>query len=221
MYKRQVGKTVIEKFAKIPVEIDIASEFRYRDPMITNKTLLIVVSQSGETADTLAVLRDAKKQGARVLAITNVVGSSVSREADDVFYTLAGPEIAVASTKAYVTQLAAFYILGLYFASLKDTMSKGEIEEIKSELLEIPNKIEKALGMKDELQKFASSHYNHKDMYFLGRGLDYAVAMEGSLKLKEISYIHCDAYAGGELKHGPIALIDKGTAVITLSLIHI
>ena len=211
-----VGKTVIEKFAKIPVEVDIASEFRYRDPMITDRTLIIVVSQSGETADTLAVLRDGKKQGARVLAITNVVGSSVSREADDVFYTLAGPEIAVASTKAYVTQLAAFYILGLYFASLKGTMSDEEIEEIKTHLLEIPNKIEKALGMKDSLQKFASSHYNHKDMYFLGRGLDYAVAMEGSLKLKEISYIHCDAYAGGELKHGPIALIEKNTAVITL-----
>ena len=204
-----VGKTVIEKFAKIPVEIDIASEFRYREPMITNKTLIIVVSQSGETADTLAVLRDSKKQGARVLAITNVVGSSVSREADDVFYTLAGPEIAVASTKAYVTQLAAFYILGLYFASLKETMTNEE-------LLQIPNKIDKALKMKDSLQKFASTHYNHKDMYFLGRGLDYAVAMEGSLKLKEISYIHCDAYAGGELKHGPIALIEKNTAVITL-----
>ena len=211
-----VGKTVIEKFAKIPVEIDIASEFRYREPMVTNKTLIIVVSQSGETADTLAVLRDSKKQGARVLAITNVVGSSVSREADDVFYTLAGPEIAVASTKAYVTQLAAFYILGLYFASLKETMTNEEIETIKAELLQIPNKIDKALKMKDSLQKFASTHYNHKDMYFLGRGLDYAVAMEGSLKLKEISYIHCDAYAGGELKHGPIALIDKGTAVITL-----
>lgn len=211
-----VGKTVIEKFAKIPVEIDIASEFRYREPMVTNKTLIIVVSQSGETADTLAVLRDSKKQGARVLAITNVVGSSVSREADDVFYTLAGPEIAVASTKAYVTQLAAFYILGLYFASLKETMTNEEIETIKAELLQIPNKIDKALKMKDSLQKFASTHYNHKDMYFLGRGLDYAVAMEGSLKLKEISYIHCDAYAGGELKHGPIALIEKNTAVITL-----
>lgn len=211
-----VGKTVIEKFAKIPVEIDIASEFRYREPMVTNKTLIIVVSQSGETADTLAVLRDSKKQGARVLAITNVVGSSVSREADDVFYTLAGPEIAVASTKAYVTQLAAFYILGLYFASLKETMTNEEIETIKAELLQIPNKIDKVLKMKDSLQKFASTHYNHKDMYFLGRGLDYAVAMEGSLKLKEISYIHCDAYAGGELKHGPIALIEKNTAVITL-----
>ena len=211
-----VGKTVIEKLAKIPVEIDVASEFRYRDPLITDRTLIIVVSQSGETADTLAVLRDGQRQGARVLAITNVVGSSVSREADDVIYTLAGPEIAVASTKAYVTQLAAFYILGLYFGRLKETITEEYAEEIKAELLAIPEKIEKALEMKEELQKYADKHYNHRDIYFLGRGLDYAVAMEGSLKLKEISYIHCDAYAGGELKHGPIALIDKGTAVITL-----
>ena len=211
-----VGKTVIEKLAKIPVEIDVASEFRYRDPLITDRTLIIVVSQSGETADTLAVLRDGQRQGARVLAITNVVGSSVSREADDVIYTLAGPEIAVASTKAYVTQLAAFYILGLYFGRLKETISVEEAEAIKAEMLTIPEKIEIALEMKEELQKYADKHYNHRDIYFLGRGLDYAVAMEGSLKLKEISYIHCDAYAGGELKHGPIALIDKGTAVITL-----
>ena len=211
-----VGKTVIEKLAKIPVEIDVASEFRYRDPLITDRTLIIVVSQSGETADTLAVLRDGQRQGARVLAITNVVGSSVSREADDVIYTLAGPEIAVASTKAYVTQLAAFYILGLYFGRLKETISVEEAESIKAEMLTIPEKIEIALEMKEELQKYADKHYNHRDIYFLGRGLDYAVAMEGSLKLKEISYIHCDAYAGGELKHGPIALIDKGTAVITL-----
>ena len=211
-----VGKTVIEKLAKIPVEIDVASEFRYRDPLITDRTLIIVVSQSGETADTLAVLRDGQRQGARVLAITNVVGSSVSREADDVIYTLAGPEIAVASTKAYVTQLAAFYILGLYFGRLKETITEEYAEEIKAEMLTIPDKIERALEMKEELQKYADKHYNHRDIYFLGRGLDYAVAMEGSLKLKEISYIHCDAYAGGELKHGPIALIDKGTEVITL-----
>ena len=211
-----VGKAVIEKLSKIPVEIDVASEFRYREPLITNKTLIIVVSQSGETADTLAVLRDGKRQGARVLAITNVVGSSVSREAHDVIYTLAGPEIAVASTKAYVTQLAAFYILGLYFGRLKETISVEEAEYIKAEMLSIPDKIETALEMKEELQKYAHKYYNHRDIYFLGRGLDYAVAMEGSLKLKEISYIHCDAYAGGELKHGPIALIDKGTAVITL-----
>ena len=211
-----VGKTVIEKLAKIPVEIDVASEFRYRDPLITDRTLIIVVSQSGETADTLAVLRDGQRQGARVLAITNVVGSSVSREADDVIYTLAGPEIAVASTKAYVTQLAAFYVLGLYFGRLKETITEEYAEEIKAEMLTIPEKIERALEMKEELQKYADKHYNHRDIYFLGRGLDYAVAMEGFLKLKEISYIHCDAYAGGELKHGPIALIDKGTAVITL-----
>ena len=211
-----VGKTVIEKLAKIPVEIDVASEFRYRDPLITDRTLIIVVSQSGETADTLAVLRDGQRQGARVLAITNVVGSSVSREADDVIYTLAGPEIAVASTKAYVTQLAAFYILGLYFGRLKETITEEYAEEIKAEMLTIPDKIERALEMKEELQKYADKHYNHREIDFLGRGLDYAVAMEGSLKLKEISYIHCDAYAGGELKHGPIALIDKGTEVITL-----
>ena len=211
-----IGKAAIEKLSKIPVEIDAASEFRYREPLITNKTLIIVVSQSGETADTLAVLRDGKRQGARVLAITNVVGSSVSREAHDVIYTLAGPEIAVASTKAYVTQLAAFYILGLYFGRLKETISVEEAEYIKAEMLSIPDKIETALEMKEELQKYADKYYNHRDIYFLGRGLDYAVAMEGSLKLKEISYIHCDAYAGGELKHGPIALIDKGTAVITL-----
>ena len=211
-----VGKTVIEKMAKIPVEVDVASEFRYKEPLITEKTLIIVVSQSGETADTLAVLRDGKKQGARVLAITNVVGSSVSREAHDVIYTLAGPEIAVASTKAYVTQLVAFYILGLYFASLKETVSEEYVEEIKKELLAIPEKIEVVLENQEGVKKYAAENYEQRDIYFLGRGVDYAVALEGSLKLKEISYIHCDAYAGGELKHGPIALIDKGTAVITL-----
>ena len=211
-----VGKTVIEKMAKIPVEVDVASEFRYKEPLITEKTLIIVVSQSGETADTLAVLRDGKKQGARVLAITNVVGSSVSREAHDVIYTLAGPEIAVASTKAYVTQLVAFYILGLYFASLKETVSEEYVEEIKKELLAIPEKIEAVLENQEGVKKYAAENYEQRDIYFLGRGVDYAVALEGSLKLKEISYIHCDAYAGGELKHGPIALIDKGTAVITL-----
>ena len=211
-----VGKTVIEKMAKIPVEVDVASEFRYKEPLITEKTLIIVVSQSGETADTLAVLRDGKKQGARVLAITNVVGSSVSREAHDVIYPLAGPEIAVASTKAYVTQLVAFYILGLYFASLKETVSEEYVEEIKKELLAIPEKIEAVLENQEGVKKYAAENYEQRDIYFLGRGVDYAVALEGSLKLKEISYIHCDAYAGGELKHGPIALIDKGTAVITL-----
>lgn len=209
-----VGKYVIERLAKIPVEVDIASEFRYRDPLITEKSLIIVVSQSGETADTLAVLRDSKKKGARVIAITNVVGSSVSREADDVLYTWAGPEIAVASTKAYVTQLIAMYIIALHFASLKKTLSEDEIYNIKKALLELPDLAEETLKHKDVLQKFASQTYMERDMFFLGRGLDYAVSMEGSLKLKEISYIHSEAYAGGELKHGPIALIEKGTVVI-------
>lgn len=209
-----VGKYVIEKLAKIPVEVDIASEFRYRDPLITEKSLIIVVSQSGETADTLAVLRDGKKKGARVIAITNVVGSSASREADDVLYTWAGPEIAVASTKAYVTQLIAMYIIALHFASLKKTLRQDEIYNIKKAMLELPGLAEETLKHKDVLQKFASQTYMEKDMFFLGRGLDYAVSMEGSLKLKEISYIHSEAYAGGELKHGPIALIEKGTVVI-------
>ena len=211
-----IGKYAIEKIAKISVETDIASEFRYRDPMITDKTLVIVVSQSGETADTLAVLRAAKKQGAKVLAITNVVGSSIAREADDVFYTLAGPEIAVASTKAYTTQLTAFYILALHFAEVKGTLDPVEIESIKQDLIAIPNKIDELLKNKDNIKKYASYHFNQKDLFFLGRGLDFAVALEGSLKLKEISYIHSEAYAGGELKHGPIALIEKGTSVITL-----
>lgn len=211
-----VGKHAIEKLANISVETDIASEFRYRDPIITDKTLVIVVSQSGETADTLAVLRASKKQGAKVLAITNVVGSSVAREADDVFYTLAGPEIAVASTKAYITQLVAFYILALHFAEVKGTLASSEIESIKKELIAIPSKINELLKNKDNIQKYASYHFNQKDLFFLGRGLDFAVALEGSLKLKEISYIHSEAYAGGELKHGPIALVEKGTSVITL-----
>ena len=209
-----VGKMAIEKLARIPVEVDIASEFRYRDPIITDKTMIIVVSQSGETADTLAVLRDGKKKGARVLAITNVVGSSVSREADDVFYTWAGPEIAVASTKAYVTQLVAVYTVALYLADLKGTLSKDEIEEIKKAMLALPEKAEELLSNVDEIQKFASKAYGEKDMFFLGRGFDYAVSLEGSLKLKEISYIHSEAYAGGELKHGLIALIEDGTVVI-------
>lgn len=212
-----VGKYVIEKLTRIPVEVDIASEFRYRDPIINERTLMIVVSQSGETADTLAALREAKLNNARVIAVTNVVGSSVSREADDVLYTWAGPEIAVASTKAYVTQLIAMYIIALFFAQNKKTVSEEIIEEIKKAMLSLPEKVEEVLSHKEVIQKFASKTYMHKDMFFLGRGLDYAVAMEGSLKLKEISYIHSEAYAAGELKHGPIALIEKGTIVIALA----
>jgi glucosamine--fructose-6-phosphate aminotransferase (isomerizing) len=212
-----VGKYVIEKLARIPVEVDIASEFRYRNPIINNRTLTIVISQSGETADTLAALREAKSHGSRVIAITNVVGSSVSREAGDVLYTWAGPEIAVASTKAYVTQLISMYIIALFFAENKGTLSNDQIEAIKAEMLNLPEKAKKVLEHKEVIQKFASKTYMHKDMFFLGRGLDYAVAMEGSLKLKEISYIHSEAYAAGELKHGPIALIEKGTIVIALA----
>lgn len=211
-----VGKTIIEKLAKIPVEVDIASEFRYREPLITDKSLIIVVSQSGETADTLAVLRDAKRRGAKVLAITNVVGSSASREADHVLYTWAGPEIAVASTKAYETQLIAMYILGIYFGELKGTLDNSLAEELKEELINLPDKVKLILEKKEELQKYASKNYMSKDLFFLGRGLDYAVALEGSLKLKEISYIHSEAYAGGELKHGTIALVEKGTPIIAL-----
>jgi glucosamine--fructose-6-phosphate aminotransferase (isomerizing) len=212
-----IGKYVIEKLARIPVEVDIASEFRYRDPIINDRTLLIVISQSGETADTLAALRHAKSKGIKVLAITNVVGSSISREADDVLYTWAGPEIAVASTKAYTTQLITMYTLGLFLAQNKNTLTSEEIEAIKNDMLTLPEKAEEILKNKEVLQKFASNTYMHKDMFVLGRGIDYAVAMEGALKIKEISYIHSEAYAGGELKHGTIALIEEGTIVIALA----
>ncbi|MCY6371485.1 glutamine--fructose-6-phosphate transaminase (isomerizing) [Clostridium ganghwense] len=212
-----IGKSVIEKLAKIPVEVDVASEFRYRDPLINEKTLMIVISQSGETADTLAALRLAKTQNARVIAVTNVVGSSVSREADDVLYTWAGPEIAVASTKAYVTQLVAMYIIALYLAENKGSIREAEIDKIKCGLLNLSERAAEVLNHKDVIKDFAKKICNDKDMYFLGRGIDYAVAMEGSLKLKEISYIHSEAYPGGELKHGPIALIEEGTKVIALA----
>ncbi|MCY6354661.1 glutamine--fructose-6-phosphate transaminase (isomerizing) [Clostridium sp. ZS2-4] len=212
-----VGKTAIEKLAKIPVEVEVASEFRYREPLINERTLMIVISQSGETADTLAALRLAKAENARVIAVTNVVGSSVSREADDVLYTWAGPEIAVASTKAYVTQLIAMYIIALYLAENKGSVRESEIEKIKCGLLNLSEKAAEVLNHKDLIKDFAKKICMDKDMYFLGRGLDYAVAMEGSLKLKEISYIHSEAYAGGELKHGPIALIEEGTKVIALA----
>jgi glucosamine--fructose-6-phosphate aminotransferase (isomerizing) len=212
-----VGKYVIEKLARIPVEVDIASEFRYRDPIFDSGTILIVLSQSGETADTLAAVREAKKRGVYVLAITNVVGSSVSREADDVLYTWAGPEIAVASTKAYTTQLVLMDIVALYFAQSKKMISDSEAEAVKADMLTLPKKAEEVLQNKSVLQKFATYIYTHKNMFFLGRGIDYAVAMEGALKVKEISYLHSEAYAGGELKHGTIALIEKGTIVVALA----
>lgn len=209
-----VGKYIIEKLARIPVEVDLASEFRYRDPMINGRNLVIIISQSGETIDTLFALREAKNKGARILSIVNVVGSSIARESDDILYTWAGPEIAVASTKAYNTQLSALYLIALDFATKKGTIDKPVFERLVKQLNMLPDAIEKILSEKGNIQKFASRHYNAKSIFYIGRGLDYALSMEGSLKLKEISYIHSEAYAGGELKHGTIALIEKGTLVV-------
>ncbi|MGO4108615.1 glutamine--fructose-6-phosphate transaminase (isomerizing) [Paenibacillus sp. YAF4_2] len=211
-----VGKTVIESLARIPVETDVASEYRYRSPIITPDTLVIVVSQSGETADTLAALREAKRNGARVLAITNVVGSSVAREADDVLVTWAGPEIAVASTKAYTSQLIAFYLFGLHLAGILGTKDEATIAGIITALGELPEQVESILENAPVLKQVAESISHHKNLFFIGRGVDYAVAQEGSLKLKEISYIHSEAYAAGELKHGTLALIEEGIPVIAL-----
>lgn len=211
-----MGKTLIERMAKIPVEVDIASEFRYRNPLVTEKSLVIIVSQSGETADTLAALRDCNRIGARTLAITNVVGSTISREANDVIYTMAGPEIAVASTKAYTTQVVVMHLLALYFGRIKGTLEETEEKEIVRALLILPDRIEKLLEEKENIEGIARLLTKEEDLFFLGRGMDYALALEGSLKLKEISYIHCEAYAGGELKHGTIALIEPGTKVIGL-----
>lgn len=209
-----VGKYAIEKLARMPVEVDVSSEFRYRDPIINNRTLLILISQSGETADTLAALREGKAKGARIIAITNVVGSTISREAEDVLYTWAGPEIAVASTKAYVTQLILMYTIALFFAQSRNTLSASEIEKMKSEMFTLPEKAEKILKNKNNIKNFVDKNYDLNDMFYIGRGLDYAVAKEGSLKVKEVSYVHSEAYAGGELKHGPIALIEDGTVVV-------
>ena len=209
-----MGKVAIEKLAKIPVEVEIASEFRYREPLVTNKTLIITLSQSGETADTLAVLRDAKKVGAKTLAVTNVVGSSISREADNVIYTMAGPEIAVASTKAYTTQVVVMNLLGMYFADLKGILDKDIEKELKEALLSLPEKIESVLEMKSEVAEVSKILAEETDLFYLGRGVDYALVIEGALKVKEISYVHSEAYAGGELKHGTIALIEPGTKVI-------
>lgn len=211
-----IGKVAIEDLARIPVEVAIASEFRYRNPIVTNKTLIVTLSQSGETADTLAVLRDAKKIGAKTLAITNVVGSSISREADNVIYTMAGPEIAVASTKAYTTQTVVMNLLGMYLADLKGLLKSEDEIEIKKALLELPNKIEDVLEKKPQLAEIAKIIAQEKDLFYLGRDVDYALAIEGSLKIKEIAYIHSEAYAGGELKHGTIALIEPGTKIIAL-----
>ena len=211
------AKYNLEKLLRKPVEVALASEFRYCDPIVTEKTLALVISQSGETIDTLAAMREAKRLGARVLSVVNVVGSTIARESDDVIYTWAGPEIAVATTKAYSTQLAVTYLIGLYFADLMGTIEKKEYDAIISELLLIPTKLESILERRQAIQYYASIYFNHPSIFFIGRNIDYAIGMEGSLKLKEISYIHSEAYAAGELKHGTISLIEPGTLVVALA----
>ena len=205
---------VIEDMAKIPVRVELASEFRYRKPLLNKNGLVIIVSQSGETADSLAALREAKDRDIRTLGIVNVVGSSIAREADNVFYTLAGPEISVATTKAYSTQLIASYILAIQFALVREEITEEQYEGYIEELLRIPEKIERIIEDKERLQWFAAKQANARDIFFIGRGIDYAICMEGSLKMKEISYIHSEAYAAGELKHGTISLLEEGTLVI-------
>ena len=213
----KIGKLAIEKLAKIPVETDIASEFRYSDPFVDDRTLLILVSQSGETADTLAALREAKRKGARILSITNVVGSSIARESDDVFYTWAGPEVAVASTKAYTTQLIAFYMVALNMAIKKGTITKEKYFEVLDELKTLSGKVESLLEDIEAEKSIAQRIKEKSSLFYLGRGADYQTALEGSLKLKEISYIFTEAFAAGELKHGTIALIEEGTPVVAIA----
>ena len=215
MHAGLAGKCMIERLCKIPTEVDIASEFRYRDPIIDDKTLCIFISQSGETADTIAALKLSKEKGAKTLAITNVIGSSITREADYSIYTHAGPEIAVASTKAYTSQVVLFSLLALYFAQTLE-ISNSDVDDLRKEVLELPKKIEEVLKSADTIKEFGHRIYQEKDVFFLGRGIDEAVAREASLKLKEISYIHADSYPAGELKHGPIALIENGITVISI-----
>ncbi len=209
-----VGKYVLEDLARVPVEVDLASEFRYRNPILMENSLVIVVSQSGETADSLAALRLAKEKGVPVLGVVNVVGSSIARESDYVLYTYAGPEISVATTKAYSTQLIAMYLLAIQTAYVKALISEERYGELIAELGRLPEKIQKTLDDKERIQWFASKYANAKDIFFIGRGIDYAISMEGSLKMKEISYIHSEAYAAGELKHGTISLVEDGTLVV-------
>ena len=212
-----VAKYTLERLLRKPVEVTLASEFRYCDPIVTDKTLALVISQSGETVDTLAAMREARRLGARVLSIVNVVGSTIARESDDVLYTWAGPEIAVATTKAFSTQLAVVYLIGLYCAEKLGTLPGEEYDAILAELQAIPDKMEEILANRADIQYFASLYFNHPSIFFIGRNVDYAIGMEGSLKLKEISYIHSEAYAAGELKHGTISLIEPGTLVVALA----
>lgn len=211
------ARYVLESLTRIPVEVDLASEFRYRDPIVEENSLVIVISQSGETADTIAALKEAKSKGARVLGIVNVVGSSIAREADNVLYTWAGPEISVATTKAYSTQLAACYLIGISFAKIREAISNETYHALVTELKKLPEKIQRILGDKERIQWFANKFASSKDIFFIGRGLDYGISLEGSLKLKEISYIHSEAYAAGELKHGTISLIEKGILVVGIA----
>ena len=210
------GQYAIEDLARVRVRVELASEFRYRKPILGKNDLVIIVSQSGETADSLAALREAKSQGVMTLGIVNVVGSTIAREADKVFYTLAGPEIAVATTKAYSAQLTAMYAIAMELGRVRNTIEEDYYNEMVQELEVLPEKIEKVLGDKERIQWFASKFANAKDIFFLGRGIDYAISLEGSLKMKEISYIHSEAYAAGELKHGTISLVEDGTLVISV-----
>ncbi len=211
-----VAKYAFEKLLRLPIEVDVASEFRYREPILDARTLVIIISQSGETADTLAALREAQRQGARTLSIVNVVGSTIANESDDVLYTWAGPEIAVASTKAYSTQLAVMDLIVLYMAQELEALPEAELAGYLADLEKLPELAARCLTDKETIQYFASKYFNAKDMYFIGRNVDYAASLEASLKLKEISYIHSEAYTGGELKHGPISLIEEGTLVIAI-----
>ena len=211
-----VGKYNLERLTRIPVEVALASEFRYMDPIVDEDTLVVVISQSGETLDTMAALREAKRLGARILSIVNVVGSSIARESDVVLYTWAGPEIAVATTKAYSTQMAVIDLLALYFARVRAAMGLEEYHAVLEEMLRLPGKMETILADRDDIQYYASRYFNHNSVFFIGRNVDYALGLEGSLKLKEISYIHSEAYASGELKHGTISLIEDGTLVVAL-----
>lgn len=212
-----VGKYVIEDLARIPVEVDLASEFRYRNPILNKNDVCIIISQSGETADTLAALREAKRQGIRILSIVNVVGSSIARDSDDVLYTWAGPEIAVATTKGYSTQVALMYLIALKFGQVRGHVSAEEAARLVAELEAVPEKIEQLFALDGKMKELAEGHANAKDVFIIGRGIDYAVALECSLKLKEISYIHSEAYAAGELKHGTISLIEEGTLVVAIA----
>ena len=211
-----VGKVVFERLCRISVEVDIASEFRYKDPIIDNKTLVILISQSGETADTIAALREAKRRGATTVALVNVIGATIAKEADYTIYTVAGPEIAVATTKAFSAQLALLYVLGVRFATKLNKIPCETERQLLDEISFLPDKVAELLAQKDKIEQYAATCFNSKSIFFIGRGIDYAIALEGSLKLKEISYIHSEAYAGGELKHGTISLIEGDTLVVAI-----